>query len=1263
VIQKRKAELEMLTDGKTLDVDELGRRRRVAFLDLLLLIARDGSLSDADIREEVDTFMFEGHDTTAAAISFTAFLLSRHPAVQEKILGELEAIFDCSKPLEPSIQELSQLKYLEMVIKESMRIYPPVSGVARQISSDLRLESSTLTVPSGATLFLNFYFLHRNPELFPYPERFDPERFTQEETVRRKPFSYLPFSAGSRQLHRVFMWLKWLLVAAVTPLSVLWKLLRLRIHQVRLVEKIDGARAYTLVGNAMRPKTLSARNIYVYFLHISKVYGKTSRFYLGPLAFVYTMEIKDLETLLSRPKYIEKNFMYKLLRPWLGTGLLSSGGEKWQQRRKLLTPAFHLKILEQFVPVFNSCGEEFVRQLRRRADGNVFNVFPLVELLTLDVICGRLVSNVTVARIFKPWYFFDSIFMISPTGREYKKCLKVIHETTDKVIRERRSELELINGENNILDEEEIGRRRRLAFLDLLLLSARDGSLTDADIREEVDTFMFEDHIIPESCSISLSPYTVHRDPEVFPESERFIPERFSPEEIARRNTYAYIPPFSAGPRNCIAFHFKILEQFIPVINNCGEEFVKQLRRHADGKVFDVFHPVQLLTLDIICESAMGVTVNAQIDSNSNYSQVYDWSPNLSTLVLSGLHFSQFAFWKGIQESVIQERKTEIESMNGGNITLDVDGLGRRRRLAFLDLLLLSARDGSLSDADIREEVDTFMFAGQDTTAAAISYTIFLLSRHTDVQENILDELKSIFDPQQPLRPSLQQLSELKYLEMVVKESLRLYPPVPHFNRWNPEDTKLACGQIMPQGSSISIVPYSLHRDPEVFPEPERFIPERFSPEESARRHPYAYIPFSAGPRNCIGQRFAMLEMKSVLAKVVWNFHLLPAPDFEPELSWEIILVSILDQFVPVFNSNGEEFIRQLRKRADGRAFDIWPLSKLLTLDVICETIMGVRVNAQTNSNSPYVKAVNDISTIIIERALRPWELSSFIFRFSKLGRRHQQCLDVLHGTTDKVIQERKAELDKLSEGKTLDVDELGRRRRVAFLDLLLLIARDGSLSDADIREEVDTFMFEGHDTTAAAISFTAFLLSRHPAVQEQILEELETIFDSSKPLEPSIQELSELKYLEMVIKESLRIYPPVCVVARQINSDLPLESSTLTIPAGTTLFLNFYLLHRDPEVFPDYESFDPERFTPEQTVRRNPFSYLPFSAGSRNCIGQRFAMLELKSIMAKLVWNFRILPDPNYEPELVWELILKSQNGISRVYTYILIITYIIVI
>ncbi|GLH05333.1 Cytochrome P450 4g15 [Gryllus bimaculatus] len=308
---------------------------------------------------------------------------------------------------------------------------------------------------------------------------------------------------------------------------------------------------------------------------------------------------------------------------------------------------------------------------------------------------------------------------------------------------------------------------------------------------------------------------------------------------------------------------------------------------------------------------------------------------------------------------------------------------------------------------------------------------------------------------------------------------------------------------------------------------------------------------------------------------------------------------------------------------------------------------MGVRVNAQTISNSPYVTAVNEISAIIYNRGMKPWEYPPFIFRFTKLGRRHQECLDILHSTTEKVIRERRTELEKISEGKTLDVDELGRRCRVAFLDLLLLIARDGSLSDADIREEVDTFMFEGHDTTAAAISFTAFLLSRHPAVQEKVLEELDSIFDTSKPLDPTIHDLSELKYLDMVIKESLRIFPPVGAVSRQITSDFRLASSPLTVPAGAMLFLTFHLLHRDPEVFPEPNEFDPQRFAPEETVRRHPFAYLPFSAGSRNCIGQRFAMLELKSVLAKLIWNFRILPAPDFEPILVWEIITKSKNGI----------------
>ncbi|GLH04909.1 Cytochrome P450 4c3 [Gryllus bimaculatus] len=268
----------------------------------------------------------------------------------------------------------------------------------------------------------------------------------------------------------------------------------------------------------------------------------------------------------------------------------------------------------------------------------------------------------------------------------------------------------------------------------------------------------------------------------------------------------------------------------------------------------------------------------------------------------------------------------------------------QRRRVAFLDLLLLAARDGSLSDADIREEVDTFMFEGQDTTEAALSFAIYLLASHPDVQEKVLEELKSVFDWSQPLQPTIQQLGELKYLEMVIKEVLRLYPSVPAIFRDITEDDKLpSTGHVIPDGTVMIVSPWAVHRNPEVYPDPEKFDPERFSAGETARRHPYAFLPFSAGPRNCIGeahaqfvvlqrngilkslnssndswlpltftslrlpalqrrpaqlhrrehnqsQRFAMLEMKSVLAKVIWNFEMFVEPGFTVLPGWKLIL-------------------------------------------------------------------------------------------------------------------------------------------------------------------------------------------------------------------------------------------------------------------------------------------------------------------------------------------------------------------------------------
>ena len=134
-------------------------------------------------------------------------------------------------------------------------------------------------------------------------------------------------------------------------------------------------------------------------------------------------------------------------------------------------------------------------------------------------------------------------------------------------------------------------------------------------------------------------------------------------------------------------------------------------------------------------------------------------------------------------------------------------------------------------------------------------------------QEKIMEELESVFGTSQ--RPiSSYDLREMKYLEQCIKETLRLYPSVPMIARTLGEDVKLG-KYTLPEGCDVMIAPFAIHRDPDEFPNPEIFDPDRFEPDKNEKRHPYAYIPFSAGPRNCIGKGF---QIFSILKKVFHFF-------------------------------------------------------------------------------------------------------------------------------------------------------------------------------------------------------------------------------------------------------------------------------------------------------------------------------------------------------------------------------------------------------
>ncbi|XP_008923000.1 cytochrome P450 4V2 [Manacus vitellinus] len=337
-------------------------------------------------------------------------------------------------------------------------------------------------------------------------------------------------------------------------------------------------------------------------------------------------------------------------------------------------------------------------------------------------------------------------------------------------------------------------------------------------------------------------------------------------------------------------FHFAILNDFLEVMNEQGSILVKKLEKHVDKEPFDVFLDITLCALDIICETAMGKNVGAQKNKNSDYvSAIYRmsdliqqrqkspwlWPDLLYMLFKEGReHKRNLKILHNFTDRVIAEKAAELENTkqkkhdNDGNCEESVS----KKRKAFLDMLLSATDDegNKLSYRDIREEVDTFMFEGHDTTAAAMNWVLYLLGHNPEVQKKVHKELDEVFDNTE--RPvTTDDLKQLRYLECVVKEALRLFPSVPMFARTLREDCCISGYQI-PKGATVLVLTYALHRDPEIFPDPEEFRPERFFSENSKGRHPYAYVPFSAGPRNCIGQRFAQMEEKTLLALILRRF-------------------------------------------------------------------------------------------------------------------------------------------------------------------------------------------------------------------------------------------------------------------------------------------------------------------------------------------------------------------------------------------------------
>jgi cytochrome P450 len=215
--------------------------------------------------------------------------------------------------------------------------------------------------------------------------------------------------------------------------------------------------------------------------------------------------------------------------------------------------------------------------------------------------------------------------------------------------------------------------------------------------------------------------------------------------------------------------------------------------------------------------------------------------------------------------------------------------------------------------------------------------------------------------------------------------------------------------------------------------------------------------------------------------------------------------------------------------------------------------------------------------------------------------------------------------------------------------DLLqtLLDAHDehgARMSDVQLRDEVMTLFLAGHETTSNALTWTWYLLAQNPAVEHALMSELDQVL-AGRP--PALSDLPRLPYTEMVVKESMRLYPPAWGIGRRAISDF--EIGGYRIRAGTNVFILQWITHRDPRFFPDPERFDPERWRvdPVRSGRIPRFAYFPFGGGPRVCIGAGFAMMETTLLLAAIAqrYRFTLLPDPPVVP--FFSITLRPRHGL----------------
>ncbi|XP_039700093.1 cytochrome P450 3A12 isoform X1 [Pteropus medius] len=348
-----------------------------------------------------------------------------------------------------------------------------------------------------------------------------------------------------------------------------------------------------------------------------------------------------------------------------------------------------------------------------------------------------------------------------------------------------------------------------------------------------------------------------------------------------------------------------------------------------------------------------------------------------------------------------------------------------------------------------------------------------------------------------------------------------------------------------------------------------------------------------------------------------------------------------LKEMFPILSHYGDVLVRNLRKEAEkGKPVSLKDIFGAYSMDVITSTSFGVNIDSLNNPQDPFVENIKKLMRFSF---LDPLILSTILFPFLTPV---FEALNIFI-FPKKVIDFFTKSVQRMKESRLHDK----QKHRVDFLQLMINSQNSEetdshkAMSDLELVAQSIIFIFAGYETTSTTLSFLMYILATHPDIQQKVQEEIDATLPNK--VLPTYDALTQMEYLDMVLNESLRLYPVVGRIERMCKKDV--EVNGVFIPKGTQVIVPSFVLHRDSALWPEPEEFRPERFSKKNKDSINPYIYLPFGTGPRNCIGMRFAMMNMKLAVVRVLQNFSFKPceETQIPLEIVTQGIIRPQKPI----------------